>query len=100
MRDDDDTSKKVPVLLTYSPYNTLAENTPGNLANDDLGQKFVPRRYARAVADVLGTRNSSGCWDYGGANETQSGVDLVKWLAHQRWANGRVGMIGGSYDGT
>ena len=29
-------------------------------------QRYVPRGYARAVADVLGTRNSSGCWDYGG----------------------------------
>jgi X-Pro dipeptidyl-peptidase len=54
----------------------------------------------RAVADVLGTRNSSGCWDYGGPKEQRSGVDLVKFLAKRRWSNGRVGMIGGSYDGT
>jgi X-Pro dipeptidyl-peptidase len=75
---DDAADRRVPVLLTYSPYNTLSEGTPGNLANDDLGQEYVPRGYARAVADVLGTRNSSGCWDYGGPKETQSGVDLVR----------------------
>jgi X-Pro dipeptidyl-peptidase len=96
----DDAKKRQPVLLTYSPYNTLSETNEGNLANDDLGQRYVPRGYARAVADVLGTRNSSGCWDYGGPKETQSGVDVVKFLAHQKWASGRVGMIGGSYDGT
>src|SRR5215212_8663749 len=45
-----------PVILTYSPYNTLSETTTPNLANDDLGQRYVPRGYARAVADVLGTR--------------------------------------------
>ena len=60
----------------------------------------MPRGYARAVADVLGTRNSSGCWDYGGADEQQSGVDLVNFLASQSWSNGKVAMIGGSYDGT
>src|SRR3954454_609690 len=89
-----------PVILTYSPYNTLSETTTPNLANDDLGQRYVPKGYARAVADVLGTRNSSGCWDYGGADEQQSGVDLVNFLAAQPWTNGRVAMIGGSYDGS
>jgi X-Pro dipeptidyl-peptidase len=97
---DDAVQGRVPVLLTYSPYNVLGETRSGNLANDALGKKFVPRGYARAVADVLGTRNSSGCWDYGGPKETQSGVDLVKFLADRDWSNGRVGMIGGSYDGT
>ena len=86
----------VPVLLTYSPYNTLSENG-GNIADGDA---WVGKGYARAYADVLGTRGSTGCWDYGGAEETQSGVDVVKFLAAQDWSNGNVGMIGGSYDGT
>ncbi len=89
-----------PVILTYSPYNTLSETTTPNLANDDIGQHFLEKGYARAVADVLGTRNSSGCWDYGGADEQQSGVDLVNFLSAQPWTNGKVAMIGGSYDGT
>src|SRR3954470_4635616 len=92
--------EKVPVILTYSPYNTLGESTTPNLANDSLGEEFVPKGYARAVADVLGTRNSTGCWDYGGPREQQSGVDVVNALARQPWSNGRVAMIGGSYDGT
>ena len=58
---DDSAKGPVPVLLTYSPYNVLGESRSGNLANDALGRQFVPRGYARAVADVLGTRNSSGC---------------------------------------
>jgi X-Pro dipeptidyl-peptidase len=91
---------EAPVVLTYSPYNTLSETNSPNLANDDLGQHYLAKGYARAVADVLGTRNSSGCWDYGGLKEQQSGVDLVNFLAAQPWTNGRVAMIGGSYDGT
>jgi X-Pro dipeptidyl-peptidase len=92
-----DPAVKAPVLLTYSPYNVLSE---GEETQDKYGTRYVPRGYARAVADVLGTRNSSGCWDYGGRKEQQSGVDLVNFLAAQPWSNGKVAMIGGSYDGT
>jgi X-Pro dipeptidyl-peptidase len=88
---------EVPVILTYSPYNTTREPTP---SNDSYAKRYVPLGYARAVADVLGTRGSTGCWDYGGPKEQQSGVDVVKFLAAQPWSNGRVAMIGGSYDGT
>src|ERR671917_637187 len=88
---------KAPVILTYSPYNVLGE---GEETTDSYGRRYVPRGYARAVADVIGTRNSSGCWDYGGPKEQQSGVDLVNFLARQEWSNGKVAMIGGSYDGT
>ena len=86
-----------PVILTYSPYNSISEPEP---ARDSVGETYVPQGYARAVADVLGTRGSTGCWDYGGSAEQQSGVDVVKWLARRDWSNGKVAMIGGSYNGT
>jgi X-Pro dipeptidyl-peptidase len=86
-----------PILLTYSPYNSLADASP---SNDGFASRYVPKGYARAVADVLGTRGSTGCWDYGGPKEQQSGVDVVKFLAAQPWSNGNVGMIGVSYNGT
>jgi X-Pro dipeptidyl-peptidase len=86
---------RAPVILTYSPYNAIRP-----ALGDDVGDRYVPKGYARAIADVLGTRNSSGCWDYGGPKEQQSGVDLVNFLAKQPWSNGKVAMIGGSYDGT
>jgi X-Pro dipeptidyl-peptidase len=86
-----------PVILTLSPYNSLGEPTP---AADAVAKRYVPQGYARAKADVIGTRGSTGCWDYGGAVEQQSGADVVRWLADQEWSNGRVGMTGGSYDGT
>jgi X-Pro dipeptidyl-peptidase len=88
---------KVPVILTYSPYNVINEPSP---TDDSIAARYVPKGYARAVGDVLGTRNSSGCWDYGGPKEQRSGVDLVNFLASQPWSNGKVAMIGGSYDGT
>ena len=92
-----DPAVKAPVILTYSPYNVLGE---GQETQDAYGTRYVPQGYARAVADVIGTRNSSGCWDYGGPKEQQSGVDLVNFIARQPWSTGKVAMIGGSYDGT
>lgn len=86
-----------PVILTYSPYNSLAETQP---ADDAIASRYVKQGYARAVADVIGTRGSTGCWDYGGEVEQQSGADVVRWLADQEWSNGRVGMTGVSYEGT
>jgi X-Pro dipeptidyl-peptidase len=87
-----------PAILTYTPYAILSGRTPPT--QDGMGARYVPRGYARAVADVLGTRGSTGCWDYGGAKEQQSGVDVVKYLARLPWSNGAVAMTGGSYDGT
>ena len=83
-----------PVILTYSPYNTLSET------NRRTGERrpraaLRPKGYARAVADVLGTRNSSGCWDYGGANEQQSAWTWSTSSPHSRGPTA-VGMIGGS----
>ena len=95
-----------PVILTYSPYNSINGDKP---ANDAVGDRYVKQGYARATADVLGTRGSTGCWDYGGLKEQQSGVDVVKFLAGKKannkgefltWSNGKVGMVGVSYEGT
>ena len=98
---------KIPVILTLTPYNVLNFPTgvdPTTLP-DSQASWFVPRGYARAFADVRGTRNSEGCYDYGGAGERHDGYDLVEWLAAQTWTNGGadgvpVGMVGTSYEGT
>jgi X-Pro dipeptidyl-peptidase len=88
---------KQPVILTYSPYSSLGEP---QTAADAMASRYNPRGYARAVADVIGTRGSSGCWDYGGKNEQQSGADVVRYLSKLPWSNGKVGMTGVSYEGT
>ncbi|MFL5798467.1 MAG: CocE/NonD family hydrolase [Actinomycetota bacterium] len=95
VRPDVPAGTRVPVILTYTPYAAL-----GGGADDDLAASYVPKGYARAVAHVVGTGNSGGCWDYGGLQERASAYDLVEWLGTRPWSNGKVGMIGGSYDGT
>ncbi|MPZ73931.1 MAG: hypothetical protein GEU74_12000 [Nitriliruptorales bacterium] len=95
------------VLLTYSPYNTIGDPTSSGTISGS--SPYLSIGIARAHADVLGTRGSTGCWDYGGKNEQQSGVDVVRFLAGEipdtegnllQWSNGNVGMTGGSYNGT
>lgn len=95
------------VLLTYSPYNTIGDPTGTSTVSGS--SPYLSSGIARAHADVLGTRGSTGCWDYGGAAEQQSGVDVVRFLAGEiadtdgnfiEWSNGNVGMTGGSYNGT
>lgn len=83
---------EAPVILTLSPYSVLGRN--GDAAH------WVPKGYARAYADVIGTGNSGGCYDYGGKREKETGFDLVEWIAKQDWSTGKLAMIGGSYDGT
>ena len=98
----------VPVVLTYSPYNSRRDADNVQLLNG-TPPDLATRGYAQALADVLGTRGSDGCWDYGGLEEQQSGADVVKFLAGKKadhqgkvitWSSGSVAMIGGSYDGT
>src|SRR4051812_21700036 len=60
---------KSPAILTYSPYSVLGRN-------GDAGH-WTGRGYARMYADVIGTGNSGGCYDYGGNREKRTAYDLV-----------------------
>jgi predicted acyl esterase len=95
---------RAPVLLSMSPYRYLYGylDPTGRVdpMKDYYSNTYVPRGYARAYADLLGTGYSDGCWDYGGAKEAEAGAAVVEWLAAQPWSTGKIGMIGTSYDGA
>jgi X-Pro dipeptidyl-peptidase len=112
-----DTNEKVPTIYLQSPYyNTVGRGylhetkTPwgfgGTPADPSVpfpewyDEYFVERGYAVVMSDMRGTRNSSGCQVYGGREEATDAVDVIEWIAEQEWSNGKVGMTGGSYDGT
>ncbi len=86
---------KAPAILTYSPYSVLSSG--GRTAGWD---DYITDGYARVFADVVGTGNSGGCYDYGGMREKRTAYDLVEWIAKQKWSTGKVAMTGGSYNGT
>jgi X-Pro dipeptidyl-peptidase len=127
IRPKTEAGEKVPTIMMASPYfNTLGRgwrgelktphqgpSNPGLIATRVLGagsvetpypewydEYFVPRGYAFAAMDLRGTRNTSGCQTYGDRDEVIDAVDVVDWIADQQWSNGKVGMTGGSYDGT
>lgn len=82
-----------PVILTYTPYAVLGRN-------GDASHWVLEKGYTRATADVIGTGNSGGCYDYGGDREKRTAHDLVQWVSRQHWSRGKIGMLGGSYEGT
>lgn len=91
----------MPVILQMSPYRYLyararAEGVPTSFYSN----RYAPKGYATAFADLLGTGESDGCWDYGGAAEAGAGAAVVEWLGTRSWSTGKVGMIGTSYDGA
>ena len=116
---------KVPVIIDASPYyegigrgneSELKEwNENGVPVKFPLfyDNYFVPRGYAVALVDMVGTNNSHGCPTTGGYEEIESVRAVIDWLngrAEARsangeeviadWTTGKVGMIGKSYDGT
>jgi X-Pro dipeptidyl-peptidase len=82
-----------PVILTYTPYAVLGRN-------GDANHWVLHKGYTRATADVIGTGNSGGCYDYGGDREKRTAHDLVQWIARQGWSKHKIAMLGGSYEGT
>ena len=112
------TDVKVPTIMMASPYfnnsgrgfkaekKTPHQSTLRPPPEPQTGfpewydEYFVPRGYAFAAMDLRGTRNSSGCQTYGDRDEVTDAVDVVDFLAEQPWSSGKVGMTGGSYDGT
>lgn len=91
-----------PVVLQVSPYGALHEGLSGynDINADTMANYFVPRGYAYAIFDAVGTHASGGCTAFGGLPERESTAELVDHLGGLEWTNGNVGMIGASYDGT
>jgi hypothetical protein len=82
---------RLPAILVRTPYGKGADINANY-------QAFVDRGYAVVLQDVRGRFDSKGVFDplY---QETPDGEDTLKWIVGQPWANGNVGMIGGSYLG-
>jgi hypothetical protein len=80
----------VPVIFTLTPYiaDTYLERATF----------FAQNGYVFALVDVRGRGNSEGSFEPF-ANEGRDGHDVVEWLAHQSWCDGKVTMWGGSYAG-
>lgn len=88
-----------PTILVLSPYWAFAGDRKAAESPTWYIDYFAPRGYAVALAEMRGTRDSGGCWDFGGEKDRQDGYDFVEFLAGQAWSNGKVGMLGQSHVG-
>ena len=110
-------AKDAPIVLTRTPYNAAGRanrtDSPSMLATLPLADEgFVKAGYIRVYQDVRGKYGSEG--DYvvtrppiGPLNPTKvdhitDAYDTIDWLVNKAnlpESNGRVGMIGSSYEG-
>lgn len=94
--------ERVPVVLQVTPYyggGSPVLETGGHMLGK-AGNTLVPRGYAYGIVSVRGTGNSEGCFTIGGPQEARDTAAAIEYYAAQPWANGNVGMMGVSYDGT
>jgi putative CocE/NonD family hydrolase len=85
------TDGKFPVLLQRTPYNRKGDSTSA-YALSSYG-------YVVILQDTRGRFDSEGDF-YPFKYESQDGYDTVEWAAALDYANGQVGMFGGSYVGA
>src|ERR1700677_3202823 len=104
-----------PILLTRTPYNAAgrASRTESPHMLDELPQGddvFVKAGYIRVFQDVRGKYGSEGAYimtpppvgplNTSGIDDTTDAYDTIDWLVKNvHESNGRVGMIGSSYEG-
>ncbi|MDD2763361.1 MAG: CocE/NonD family hydrolase [Opitutaceae bacterium] len=85
---------KFPVLLNRTPYDKR-----GDVNYLDVVLPTVAKGYVCIIQDTRGRYASDGEWApflY----EAQDGYDTVEWAAALPYANGKVGLFGGSYMGA
>ncbi|HEY2678439.1 MAG TPA: CocE/NonD family hydrolase [Steroidobacteraceae bacterium] len=90
-------STPAPVVWEYIPYRKR-DFTRGY---DDLwGRELAQYGIAYARVDARGSGDSEGVLvDEYLDQELSDGVEVIAWLARQRWSNGNVGMRGISWGG-
>jgi len=104
-----------PILLTRTPYNAAKRAARNNSLHmlDELPQGddvFVKAGYIRVFQDVRGKYGSEGAYlmtppptgplNPNGPNDSTDAYDTIAWLVKNvPESNGKVGMIGSSYEG-
>jgi putative CocE/NonD family hydrolase len=73
----------------------------GSIADQGLAPRLlVSHGYVLASADMRGTGASFGNWtEASDPVSSRDGFDITEWLASQPWCDGKVGMLGASYEG-
>lgn len=82
-----------PTVFIRTPYNN---NDP--VKKIPLGRELARNGYAVAIQDVRGRYDSEGTWEPF-FHERDDGLAAQAWLAQQDFCNGRIALLGRSYEG-
>ena len=87
----------VPALLEFLPYR----KTDGTHGRDAVTHPYLAGHgYACVRVDLRGTGDSQGVFeDEYSEQELADAVEVIAWLARQKWCDGKVGMFGISWGG-
>ncbi len=87
----------VPVVLEYLPYRKRDLERP---RDSEWAAQFVPYGFAYARVDIRGSGDSDGILKGEYLPQEQAdALQIIDWLARQRWSSGAVGMRGISWGG-
>ena len=87
----------VPVVFEYLPYR---KRDMTRSRDDHWANTFVPYGFAFVRVDIRGSGESDGIlMDEYLPQEQADAVEVIAWLARQRWSSGAVGMRGKSWGG-
>ena len=87
----------VPAILNYVPYFARLFTRPGD---DARFPYYAGHGYACVRVDIRGSGDSQGLpMDEYVQQEQDDGVEIIRWIAAQRWCSGSVGMEGKSWSG-
>lgn len=97
-------TKPVPTVFAFTPYRAryLKDGAVVETFDQQIFgfRALVHAGYAVAIADVRGKGASFGARrGFLDQTEAHDGYDLIQWIAHQPWSDGKVGMTGCSYLG-
>jgi hypothetical protein len=87
-----DAPGRFPTLLWRTPYSNNGETQV------EQSRWFASRGYVVVNQDVRGKYDSGGEF-YHFRSEADDGYDTDEWIGRQRWSNGKIGGMGGSYVG-
>lgn len=80
-----------PVILWRTPYSNTDPVAHGMLRHVHAG-------YVLVTQDCRGRFDSAGTFN--AFHEAEDGYDTIAWVRAQSWCDGRVGMVGASYNTT
>lgn len=87
----------VPAIFNYCPYFARLFTRPDD---DARFPYYASHGYACVRVDIRGSGDSEGLpMDEYVLKEQDDGVEIIRWIASQRWCSGSVGMEGISWSG-